>query len=92
MARKRSFNDKFWYDRHGNFVVWQRPNFLLWIWIAAFIISIILSDGAFERFIGLLGLLAILIWAVLELGWGVNYFRRLVGLGVLLLFAVSHLI
>ena len=73
-------------------MVWQRPNFLLWIWIAAFIISIILSDGAFERFIGLLGLLAILIWAVLELGWGVNYFRRLVGLGVLLLFAVSHLI
>lgn len=92
MARKQSFSDKFWNDKHGRFVVWQRPNALLWIWIIATAISIIMSANLLERILTSLGEIAIFIWALLELSRGVNYFRRMLGLGVLLLLAASFLL
>ena len=92
MARKQTFSDKFWNDKHGRFVVWQKPNALLWGWLLATVIDIVLpNDGALQRGISLLGGLCIFVWAILELGWGVNYFRRTLGLCILLLFAASYL-
>jgi hypothetical protein len=90
MARKQSFSDKFWHDKHGNFVVWQKPNIFLWIWIVALVVSIVMSSNSFSRDLSWLGGIAIIIWAVLELVRGVNYFRRLLGLSVLLLIIASH--
>jgi hypothetical protein len=92
MARNRSFSNRFWYDKHGNFVVWQRPNLLLWAWIIAMVLNIILPDGSLIRITSLAGGIAIFVWAALELGWGVNYFRRTLGACVLLLFLASHLL
>ncbi len=91
MARKQSFSDKFWHDKHGQFVVAQKPNVFLWVWLFSFAMSILLSPSTFKRDIVLVGGISILIWAALELGWGVNYFRRTLGLCVLLLYAVSHI-
>jgi hypothetical protein len=92
MARKRSFSNRFWYDKHGNFVVWQRPNFLLWTWAVATTLNIIAPDGFLVRLTSLAGGIAIFVWAALEVGWGVSYFRRTVGAGVLLLFLASYLL
>jgi hypothetical protein len=92
MARKQTFSDKFWQDRHGRFVVWQKPNVFLWVWIVATVFNIVLPDSTPERWLSTIGGLAILVWAVLELTRGVNYFRRTLGLCILLLFAASYLL
>jgi len=90
MARHQTFSDKFWHDKDGNLVVWSKPNIFLWVWIAATVISIVMTTNSLERAITFVGGIAIIIWAVLELGWGVNYFRRLLGLCVLLLIVISR--
>ena len=94
MARKnqQTFDDKFWHDKHGRFVAWQKPNIFLWTWIGTTVFNILLPDGWLERGLGLLGGLSILVWAILELTRGVNYFRRTLGLCVLLLYAASYLL
>ena len=92
MSHKRSFDDKFWHDKHGKFVAWQKPNVFLWVWIATAAISFFMQTNSLEKVVGDIGLVAILIWAVLELFRGVNYFRRTLGFCVLLLIAVSHLL
>lgn len=92
MARKQNFSDRFWNDKHGNFVVWQRPNIFLWTWIVSVVVSVLMDTNAVERFVTLVGEIAIFIWAVLELTRGVNGFRKLLGFCVLLLFAVSFLL
>jgi hypothetical protein len=84
-SEDRDFWDKFWKDKHGHFVVWQTPNPALWVWIASIVITFILPDGAVADVVGWIGKIAILIWAALELIWGASYFRRLLGLAVLLL-------
>jgi len=90
MAQKQNFADKFWHDKHGHTVVWQRPNPLLITWFVAIVLSIMLPDGSLERYVSFVGTVAIFIWAVLELTRGVNNFRRLLGLGVLMLMLVAH--
>jgi len=92
MARNQSFSEKFWHDKHGHFVAWQKPNVFLWVWIAATVVSIIMSTNSLERGISFIGGIAILIWAALELFRGVDYFRRTLGFCVILLFLVSHFI
>ncbi|PIZ62978.1 hypothetical protein COY17_01530 [Candidatus Saccharibacteria bacterium CG_4_10_14_0_2_um_filter_52_9] len=85
MTEHQSFSGKFWHDKNGNFVVWQSPNWALWIWITAKVISMFLPHGNIEQFISYVGDGALFVWAVMELGWGVNYFRRLLGLCVILM-------
>ena len=91
MADKRSFSEKFWHDKHGNFVVWQNPNVFLWVWFVTAVISFFMQTNSLEKIIGGIGLVSIIIWALLELFRGVDYFRRTLGLCVLLLILVSHI-
>lgn len=90
MVRKRSFSDKFWHDKNGKFVVWQKPNLFLWIWIVATVMSIIMNTNAVERFMVFIGGIAIIIWSIMEIYSGVNYFRRLLGVCVLMLIIASR--
>lgn len=89
--RPRSFSQKFWEDRYGNFVVWQKPNIWLWAWIILVFINLFVPNGVFHKIIGVLSLVSLIIWATLEVYSGVNYFRRTVGLLVLLLLLVIRL-
>ncbi len=90
MARKQNSHISFWNDKHGHFVVWQRPNALLMTWFGAFVLTVLLPTDWLGHVFSFVALIAILIWAVMELGWGVNYFRRSLGLGVILIFVASH--
>jgi hypothetical protein len=92
MGRRKSFSDKFWHDKHGNFVVWQRPNVLLIIWLAAIVLTVILPDSVVQRGIGEIAEIVIVLWAILELFRGSSYFRRLLGFCVLLLIVTARLI
>lgn len=73
----------------GHLVLWQWPNIPLWIWIATAIVGRFLSGGA-ATVVGVIGSVALAVWAVLEIGWGVNPFRRILG-GIVLALLVFGL-
>ncbi len=91
MAQKQSFADRFWQDKHGNLAIWQRPNIPLIVWFIAFVLTVILPDGSLERGISMIAEIAIVIWAIMEVGWGTSYFRRLLGVCILLLIISSYI-
>ncbi len=88
---QRPISQKFWEDRSGNFVVWQKPNVWLWTWFITMVAGWILPLGFVQKATGWISLIALIIWAVFEVKNGVNYFRRSLGLLVLLLLIVVRL-
>lgn len=88
----RSFSQKFWEDKNGNFVVWQKPNMYLWIWFVTLFISWFAPYGWLHETIGTISLIALIIWAILEASRGVNYFRRTIGILVLVLLVLVRII
>lgn len=92
MARHQSFTEKFWHDKHGQVIIYERPNIPALVWLATFVLTVILPDNTFERYLSALSEIAIIVWAVMEVGWGTNYFRRLLGLCVLLLIMTARFI
>ena len=80
--------DKIWRDKHGRIVVWQTPNALLIAWAVLTTISLFFNGTTSSAF-SWLGNAALLIWSLLELFKGVNYFRRIMGLAVLTLAILS---
>ena len=69
-------------DRNGKVVIWQLPNAPLWIWIISTGVGWWLHGGP-KLVVGIIGSLALAIWAILELGWGSTLFRRILGVVVL---------
>ncbi len=87
----RSFSHKFWEDKRGHFVVWQKPNIWLTTWFLAMVANWLLPSGWLSKSAGFISLIALVVWAVLEFTQGANYFRRLIGLLVLLLLVFNHI-
>ena len=88
--RRRSYWDRTWKDRRGRVVLWQTPNAFLIAWAVLATISLLLSRGLSD-FFSIAGEGALIIWSLLEIFKGANYFRRALGLFVLF-FAVASLI
>jgi len=89
---KKSFSQKFWEDSHGKVVVWQKPNIWLMSWFITMILGWFVPAGFIQKTLGWISLAALVIWALLEIKDGVNYFRRTVGLLVILLLILSHVL
>ena len=64
----------------GKITIWQWPNIPLWVFLVARVAQAIF-DGSW---LGVVATIALVIWALLELVKGVNPFRRLLGLAVLI--------
>lgn len=79
----RSLWDRTWKDKHGNVVIYQHPNWPLWTWLALTLISLF-TKGRVADGISWIADAALAYWAVLEITEGVNYFRRILGVAVLL--------
>jgi len=88
--RPRTFSEKFWENDFGQVVVWQKPNKFLYAWAGCTFINLFVPLGWLETLLGFAGLLTLIIWAVLEIYSGVNYFRRLVGVLVILILIFSR--
>lgn len=88
---KAALWDKFWKDKDGRVVIWQNPNLPLWTWIACTGLALLINEGQFRDVIGLIGFMALITWAVLEILQGINYFRRFLGLAVLAAIVISGL-
>ncbi|MDB5166427.1 MAG: hypothetical protein JWM37_499 [Candidatus Saccharibacteria bacterium] len=76
-------------DKDGNVVIWQWPNFALWGWIIFKALSLLITQESLKLGFAQLGTAFIFAWAYMEMTSGVNYFRKLLGLIVLLAIVVS---
>jgi hypothetical protein len=81
--------DKFWKDKDGNVVIFQMPNFILITWVVLTIISLFVPRGHVQETIWWASTITLAVWSLVEMLKGVNYFRRTLGLVVLLITIAS---
>lgn len=82
--------DKTWKDRNGRVVVWQTPNAWLIGWAILSIFSL-LVNGKTADILSWIASASLIIWSGLEIFRGANYFRRILGL-LVLVFAILSLL
>ncbi|HLO49795.1 MAG TPA: hypothetical protein VK211_15370 [Kamptonema sp.] len=75
--------DKVFRDSEGKIVLAQMPNPPLIVWIVASLLKLILTTGKINLGLDLIAFGSLFTWAWEELFQGVNYFRRALGLLVL---------
>lgn len=78
-------------DSDGNIVIAQMPNLPLLVWLAATLLKFLPASGNIHTGLDALAFGALFTWAWQELFQGVNYFRRAIGLVVLLGVLASRL-
>ena len=75
--------DRTWKDKRGRVVIWQTPNIWLGSWAGLTVLSLLLNRGLLADVFSHLGSAALIVWSLLEITRGVNYFRRALGLLIL---------
>ncbi|BDI19690.1 hypothetical protein ANSO36C_54920 [Nostoc cf. commune SO-36] len=83
--------DKTFRDSEGKIVLAQMPNLPFILWIVASILSLIFTSGKINTVLDVVANGSLYTWAWLELFQGVNYFRRALGLAVLIAIIVSKI-
>ena len=81
---KNTLFDKIFRDSDGKIVLAQMPNLPLIVWITASLLKLVFTTGVVNTGLEGLAFGSLFTWAWLELFQGVNYFRRALGLGVLI--------
>ncbi|MEH2372869.1 hypothetical protein [Nostoc sp.] len=76
--------DKTFRDSDGKIVLAQMPNLPLIVWIVTSLLALIFTNGKINTVLEVLANGSLFTWAWLELFQGVNYFRRALGLAVLI--------
>ncbi|MBD2728861.1 hypothetical protein H6G96_21680 [Nostoc sp. FACHB-892] len=76
--------DKTFRDNDGNIVIAQMPNLPLIVWIVSSSLTLIFTSGKINTALDVVAIGSLFTWAWLELFQGVNYFRRALGLAVLI--------
>lgn len=75
--------DRTFRDSEGKIVIAQMPNLPLWVWIVSSLLQLVLTTGKINTGLDLVAFGSLFTWAWQELFQGVNYFRRAIGLIVL---------
>jgi len=75
--------DRVFGDSEGKIVIAQAPNLPLIVWIVASLLKLIITTGKINLGLELVAFGSLFTWAWEELFQGVNYFRRALGLIVL---------
>lgn len=89
-THRRSLWDRTWKDKQGHVVLWQTPNPWLIGWAVLTTLSLFFT-GRTSDVISLTGSLVLVVWCLLEIFKGVNYYRRFLGL-VVLMYALAALL
>ena len=82
---------QFFSDKHGNLVLWQMPNAPLLLWLL-FLVIANETTGATSDWFHKASTISLMIWALLELGYGTTPFRRILGACILLLLVANAFI
>ncbi|HSX44303.1 MAG TPA: hypothetical protein VLE69_03340 [Candidatus Saccharimonadales bacterium] len=88
--RARNSWNTFWRDKDGKVAIWQSPNIPLLSWVVFLMLAKLFTSGQLHRGFAFLSTASIFIWSYLEITSGKSYFRRLLGLVVLLSIIVSR--
>jgi hypothetical protein len=81
---ENTFFNQVFRDRHGKIVMAQMPNLPLIVWIVATLLKLIVTTGKINTGLDSIAFGSLFTWAWGELFQGVNYFRRALGLIVLI--------
>jgi len=76
--------DRTFRDGEGNIVLAQPPNLPILVWGSASLLQLIVTSGKLHTGLVWIAFGALFTWAWLEVFQGVNYFRRALGLVVLI--------
>lgn len=77
--------------RDGNYIYGQAPNMPIIVAGIAYVLALVVQDSSLKDFISLIFRLSIITWAVLELAWGINNFRRILGASILIVVSAGIL-
>ncbi|PZO36155.1 MAG: hypothetical protein DCF19_22265 [Pseudanabaena frigida] len=83
--------DKIFRDSEGKIVIAQMPNLPLIVWSIASLLKLIVTTGKINIGLDAIAFGSLFTWAWEELFQGVNYFRRALGLLVLISMIVSKI-
>ncbi|OYQ65921.1 hypothetical protein B9G53_05825 [Pseudanabaena sp. SR411] len=76
--------NKVFRDSEGKIVLAQMPNLPIIVWVAATVLKLIFTTGKINIGLEVIAFGSLFTWAWEELFQGVNYFRRALGLLVLI--------
>ncbi len=82
-AKETTLFDRTFRDSEGKIVIAQMPNLPLIVGLAATLLQLVFPSGKIQTGLDLVAFGALFTWAWQELFEGVNYFRRALGLIVL---------
>lgn len=82
---------KFWKDKEGNIAVFQVFNLALIIWLVASVGSKLFEHGTVHNLMTTIAFGALFTWAYLEITKGDSYFRRVLGMLIMMLIIVNRL-
>ena len=88
---KNTLFDKVFRDSEGKIILAQMPNLPLICWIIASLLKIVFTTGKINLGLDIIAFGCLFTWAWEELFQGVNYFRRVLGLLVLVGLIASKL-
>ena len=80
----------FFKDKDGHVIIISWPNIPLIGWIVFKVIALIVTNGKIHTGFEQLSTVLLYTWAYMETMSGVNYFRRLLGLIVLIMLVISY--
>ena len=75
--------DRTFKDSEGNIVLGQMPNLPILVWVTATLLQLVFTSGKVYAGLNVIAFGSLFTWAWQELFDGVNYFRRALGLVVL---------
>lgn len=87
----RSFIDRYFKNKHGRTIIFQTPNLPIIIWFSCVVINKIIPEtSTAHKAFEVIGLGALFTWALLEIFYGANYFRRTLGVAILFMAIYSR--
>ena len=81
--------DRLFRDAAGQIVIWQPPNLPIVIWVSATLLKLVFQTGQVKIGLDILAFSSLIYWSFLEITQGVNYFRRDLGVVVLIALIIS---
>jgi hypothetical protein len=81
--------DRLFRDSTGEIIIGQPPNLPIIIWVAATLLKLVFKTGQVKILLDLLAFGSLLYWSFLEITQGANYFRRDLGIIVLITLIAS---
>ncbi len=82
---------RYFKDSDGKIVIWQRPNIPLIGWLAFAVAAFFIKTAPWQNLFSYLSFGFLFTWAWLEITQGKSYFRRALGVVVLLLALYPHI-